>query len=250
MTDFLDIKGKHFLVTGASGGIGRSCCLLLSQFGASLTLTGRNSQELKKTAALCQGETLVIEADLSIPEGIDDVVNSLAQKIDGLIHCAGKVKPMPVKYIKTSHYEEVLDINLRSAILLTSSLLKGKMINPNSSFVFLSSISAQHPYLGGALYVASKAALESFVKTLALEHSKLLRANIISPALVKTNIFDETVSATGEEEMQQYETKYPLGFGTPEDIANACAFLVSSRSKWITGSTLVMDGGLLIGGKS
>lgn len=250
MMDFLNIKNKHFLITGASGGIGRACCILLSEFGAKLTITGRNEHELIDTAKACENEVQITIHDLSAEEETALLADSLSENIDGLVHTAGIVKPLPIKFIKTSHYNEVMNINLRSAILLSSTLLKKKRVNQGSSFVFLSSISAQHPYIGGSLYVSSKAALEAFVKTLALEHSGRLRANLLAPALVKTNIFDKTQEVTGEEEIKEYEKSYPLGFGEPEDVANACGFLLSSRSKWITGTVIKMDGGLLISGKS
>lgn len=249
MNDFLNISGKHFLITGASGGIGAACAKLLSSLGANLTISGRNETALKRVAGECSTQIKIHLADLTKNSDIETLSDELSS-IDGLIHCAGIVKPMPVKFIKSKHIEEVFGANLNSAIQLTSQLLKRKKTNTNASFVYLSSISAQHPYLGGALYVSSKAGLEAFVKTLALEHSSLLRANIISPGLVRTKILEETEEATGAEEMKKYEKKYPLGFGDPEDVANACAFFLSSRSKWITGTTLVMDGGLLISGKS
>ncbi len=248
MIDFLNISNKHFLISGASGGIGRACASLLSQMGATLTLTGRNNEELEVTKSICVGKVETFLADLTLPEDIASLAASIAM-VDGVIHTAGIVKPMPIKFIKPNHIQEVMDANLNSSILLTSSLLKKKKVNAGSSFVYLSSISSQHPYLGGALYVSSKAGLEAFVKTLALEHSKLLRANIISPGLVKTRILEETEQATGSEEIEKYEQKYPLGFGEPEDVANACAFFLSHRSKWITGTNLIMDGGLLISGK-
>lgn len=248
MIDFLDLSNKHILISGASGGIGQACAILLSKTGASLTITGRNPEKLAITQGACAGKVVSVNADLTNPEEIENLVSSI-DAIDGFVHTAGMVKPMPIKFIKPNHIQEVFNTNLNSSILLSTSLLKKKKVNIGSSFVFLSSISSQHPYLGGALYVSSKAGLEAFVKTLALEQSNLLRANIISPGLVRTNILEETKQATGSEEMEKYEKKYPLGFGDPEDIANACAFFLSDRSKWITGTNLIMDGGLLISGK-
>lgn len=248
MIDFLDISGKHFLITGATGGIGSSCAKLLSMHGAKLTLTGRNEEKLNELALACANEVTIAVADLTSPDDLKDVTRNISN-IDGFVHCAGIVKPMPIKFIQEKHYHEVFDINYKSAVLLTGQLLKQKKVNKGSSMVFISSISSKFPYLGGALYVSSKAALEAFTKTLAIEHSKLLRANIVSPALVKTPIFEETKRATGEDEMNKYEEQYLLGFGQPEDVSNTCAFLLSGRSKWITGENIIMDGGLTIGSK-
>lgn len=248
MNDFLQIKDKHFLVTGASGGIGSACAKLLSDFGAKVTITGRNQEKLESIAKTLTNEPRTIAVDISNSDEIIKLVES-CEPIDGLINCAGIIKPMPIKFFQEKHFDEVIGVNLKSALLLTSQLLKQKKIKNNSSMVYISSISSSFPYLGGGLYVTSKGGLESFVKTLALEHHKILRANIISPGLVKTEIFETTMEATGEDEMKQYEEKYPLGFGSPEDIANAVGFLVSERSKWITGENLIMDGGLTIGSK-
>ncbi|CAG5079143.1 SDR family NAD(P)-dependent oxidoreductase [Parvicella tangerina] len=248
MIDFLDISGKHFLITGATGGIGSSCAKLLSKHGAKLTLTGRNEEKLKELASNCNSEVTIITADLTSPDDLKAIAGDI-ENVDGFVHCAGIVKPMPIKFIQEKHYHKVFDINYKSAVLLTGQLLKQKKVNKESSMIFLSSISSKFPYLGGALYVSSKAALEAFTKTLAIEHSNLLRANIISPALVQTPIFEETKRATGEDEMNKYEEQYLLGFGQPEDVSNACAFLLSGKSKWITGENIVMDGGLTIGSK-
>lgn len=248
MSNFLDLKGKTYLVTGASGGIGPAVSKLISEYGANVILTGRNEATLTELHRALNSNSSIIVADLDEDSDIEKLVANIGQ-IDGIVHCAGIVKPMPIKFINRKNLEKVLNSNFYSAVLLTSSLLKKKKLNPESSMVYISSISSKFPYLGGGLYVSSKAALEAFAKTLALEHSNLLRANIISPGLVKTKIFEDTEQATGEEEMKAYEEKYLLGFGETEDIANTCAFLLSSRSKWITGENIIMDGGLTIGSK-
>ena len=135
-------------------------------------------------------------------------------------------------------------------MLLCSELLQAKKMNDGASFVFVSSISSQHPYTGGAVYSSSKAALESFSKTLAIEvASKKMRSNVLLPALVKTQMLEETRQAVSEEDFIAYEKQYPLGFGEPEDIANAVCFLLSKEAKWITGSELKMDGGLVLSSK-
>ncbi|MCB9194606.1 MAG: SDR family oxidoreductase [Flavobacteriales bacterium] len=244
---FLDLENKTILITGATGGIGSANANLLVAEGAKLILTGRKTQDLEDLYS-SNPNVKIIQSDLKNEEEIIALVQSLPQ-IDGLVHCAGIVKPMPVKFIKRSHIEELFSINYYSAVLLCSYMLKQKKLNSESSTVFISSISSKFPYLGGALYVSSKAALESFVKTLALEHSNLLRANIVSPGLVRTKILEETEAATGKEEITEYEKKYPLGFGDPQDVANTCAFLLSKRSKWITGENIIMDGGLTLGSK-
>ena len=141
-------------------------------------------------------------------------------------------------------------INFDSACLLTSKLMQLKKINTSASFVFISSISAQHPYKGGSLYAASKAALESFSRSIALEFSsKGVRSNCISAALVETEMFEKTKNALSETELLGILSSYPLGIGKPMDVAHASAFLLSNQSSWMTGTTITLDGGLLLNTK-
>jgi len=245
----ISLKGKHILITGASSGIGQATAVLCDSLGATVTITGRNESTLKETAEQLKHDPQIIKADLTKAEDITALVNKCGA-IDGLVNCAGIVKPLPIKYIKQKNISELFDANFSSAVLLCSELSNAKKFSEKASVVFISSVSADHPYIGGSLYSASKAALEAFCRSFAIENSgKKIRANVVSPALVKTKIFTETELATSEEEMQKYESQYPLGFGEPEDVANCIAFLLSPASKWITGTTINMDGGLLLSSK-
>ena len=246
--DFLTLKGKNILVTGATSGIGDEVVKLLSSFGANLFVTGRNQERLKELAKL-QNVCMVIEGDLTENATIERIVDEV-ESLDGIVNSAGIIYPFPVKFIVEKHIDKVFEINYKAQVLLNSALFRKNKINKGASLVFISSVSSQFPYEGGALYTSSKAALESYAKTVALEYAKnKIRANIVSPGLVKTNIFEETMKASNEEELKRYENNYPLGFGMPEDVANMIAFLLSDRSSWITGQNIIMDGGLTLGSK-
>jgi NAD(P)-dependent dehydrogenase (short-subunit alcohol dehydrogenase family) len=244
----IQLQNKRILITGASSGIGRATAVLCSQLGAKVILNSRNEENLKTTAKLCKGETKIIATDLTEEEGIRQLAH-LCDGIDGWVHCAGKVLPVPVKFIQEKHLEDIMAVNFKSAVKLTSALLHNKNLLPKSSVVFISSVSTIHSYFGGGPYVSSKAALEGYAKTLALELApKKIRVNVLQPALVRTPIYESTVEAAmSPEEMKNHEKKYPLGIGNPEDVANACAFFMSDASQWITGSFLKMDGGLTLG---
>lgn len=242
------LTGKTILVTGASSGIGRQVAISAASMGANLVLSGRNEAELKKTLSALPGNThLSITADLL--EQIDR--EKLAREIphlDGLVHCSGVVKPFPVKFLDQAKLDETLNINYEAPVLMMAAILKQKKINRDASLVFLSSISGQHPHKGGTLYGGSKAALESFMKVLALElYPQGVRANCISPAMVKTPMYDEAAEKMSHEEMEKHVSKYPLGAGLPEDVANAAIYLLSPASRWVTGINLTLDGGYLLG---
>lgn len=249
---FEDLKNKTILITGASSGIGKACAIILSNYECNLILTGRNTEKLSATNnELKNKKGFLISSDLSTEEGINKLISELNEiKLDGIIHCAGIVKPLPLKFIKPHHVRDIFAINFEAPVLLTSTLLSKNKINNNASLVFISSISSQYPFYGGALYVSTKSALEAYAKTVALEYvNKKIRSNIISPALVDTAILEESKNANSEEMVNEYEKKYPFGFGKPEDVANMATFLISNASKWITGQNFTMDGGLLLNAK-
>jgi NAD(P)-dependent dehydrogenase (short-subunit alcohol dehydrogenase family) len=242
----ISLSGKRILVTGASSGIGRATAKLCDSLGAKVVLTARNEVLLKEVKSEMSDETEFFMADLTNETDIDNLIENIGV-LDGFFHSAGVIQPYPIKYIRRKNIDYIYSVNLNSAILLTAGLIKNKKINPNASLVFISSISTDHPYMGGALYSSSKSALESFSKSIALEFaSQKIRSNVLQPALVETEMFEQTKSAYSEQEFSQIIQQYPLGIGKPSDIASAAVFLLSDSSSWITGTTLKMDGGLLL----
>jgi NAD(P)-dependent dehydrogenase (short-subunit alcohol dehydrogenase family) len=244
-----DLKNKNILITGASSGIGRASAILCDQLGANAIITGRNTEELNKTAGQLKNKTQQLSADLSSEDEINKLVSALPD-IDGFVHCAGIIQPVPIKFLAQKSIDDIFRINFNSAVLLSGQLLRQKKLNSGASVVFISSVSSHHPYTGGSLYTSSKAALESFAKGLALETApKKIRVNTISPALVRTKIWDQAEEIYSKEEVAEIESRYPLGLGEPADIANLVAFLLGSSSKWMTGSVIQIDGGLLLNNK-
>lgn len=243
------LANKTILITGASSGIGKEVAISSSKMGATIVITGRNENRLKNTFENLQGKNhQYIQADLTNDNDISKIINAVGP-LNGVVHCAGILQPFPIKFIQQKQIDTMFKINYNAVVLLTSKLFKHKKILDNASFVFISSISGNsRPYFGGALYAGSKAAIEAFSRGLAFENAgQKIRSNCISPAIIKTPIFDEYIGTiTVDDHIKEYEKQYPLGFGEPVDVANAAIFLLSDASRWITGSTIVMDGGLMI----
>lgn len=242
-----DLAGKTILVTGASSGIGRAIALALGSQGANLFLSGRDLDALNKTAESAGAWAKVIPGDLSVIDDIEEIVAALPE-LDGICHSAGIVNPFPVRFIQKENIADVFDVNYRGPALLTSCIIRNKKIKSNSSIVFISSIAAKFSYQGGSAYSGSKAALEAFSRNIAIEHSHSgIRSNCISAGMVKTRIYERSRNLISPDRMEQHRNQYPLGFGEVDDVASGCLFLLSDASRWITGTSLVMDGGLTAG---
>lgn len=238
------LKGKIVLVTGASSGIGREIAILTAKSGASLILTGRNAERLNETLAIIgPGNHQVIAADLSTTDGINQLVDALPP-LDGMVHSAGIIKRVPLKLISEKSLNELMQINFMAPALLTRAIYKQKLLQEEASIVFISSIASSFASLGNIMYMASKGAINSFMKGIAFELATSgVRANAIQPGMIKTNL----TTAIPDEEIQKDIQRYPLGrYGNPEEVAFAAIYLLSDTTKWMTGSILTIDGGLTL----
>lgn len=253
MVNDFHLTGKTILVTGGSSGIGRQTAIHISLGGGKVIVTGRNIEKLNETLSLLNGDGhKIIVADLTKDDDIANLVKEIG-KVDGIVHGAGIAELFPTKYINRKKIEEIYSINYHAPILLMSALFQAKKINPNAAIVFISSFSSKSPFPGGALYTGTKAALENYSGSLAVEHAKTgLRSNCVAPALVKTKIFEDTFNYNPavdsiDESALAYEKVYLHGLGQPSDVANAIFFLLSPAARWITGQTITLDGGYMLG---
>ena len=245
------LSGKKILVTGASSGIGRSIAIECSKMGASVVITARNKERLNDTFSQLEGnDHRQIIVDLSQKDEIKKLVEQCPE-LDGVVHSAGIAKLVLVQFVKESDIDEIFNINTFAPIVLTSLLVKKKKIKTGSSIVFISAASGVYmSSVGESLYSATKGALQGFTKGIALDlASKNIRVNTVNPGLVPTEILgvaNELFSA--EEVLERRKVQYPLKrFGKPEDIANGTIYLLSDASNWVTGSALLIDGGLTLG---
>ena len=238
------LKGKTILVTGASSGIGRATAIECSKLGAIVIITGRNSERLQQTYDSLYGlGHLQIIADLNNLEDLTSLVNQVPI-LDGVVNNAGIAKTQPISFIKEEDLQKIFATNTFTPILLVKQLLRKKKINKNASLVFTSSVSAIKSDLGNSVYGASKAALQSYVRYCARELApKSIRANSIHPGMVTTPLI--TGGAHSDDDLQTDAQKYPLGrYGSPEEIAWSIIYLLSDASAWITGHSLIIDGGI------
>jgi NAD(P)-dependent dehydrogenase (short-subunit alcohol dehydrogenase family) len=237
-----DFKGKKIIITGASGGIGYAIAKKLIDSGAEIFTNSRRKIKIisEKHHHFC--------GDISDETILEKWVFELPA-IDGVVYSAGILDTMPIRFAKKERMMKTWDINFFAAVNLSSLLIRKKKLNKYGAFVFMSSISAKHPYIGGSMYTASKAALENYSKVLALElKGKFIRSNCIAPAMVKTEMFQKGIESGSLEIMDAHISKYPLGAGESEDLAQATCFLLSDAARWINGITLTMDGGFLLQG--
>ena len=237
------LEGKSILVTGASSGIGRGICIECSKMGATVQLMARNEARLNETLSQMEGDGHQIHmADLCSTDDINALVDALPV-LDGVVLCAGIIKTMPVKNINEEAMTEIFNANIMGDIKLCSRLLKKKKLNHGASVVFISSVSTFNVKVGNSLYSATKGAVNSFAKAMALEVSKQnMRVNCIQPGFVPSSILSDG-AIEKDEFLKFYAERHPLGFGTPSDIANGCIYLLSDAARWVTGSIFTIDGG-------
>jgi len=249
MVNIFSLKGRTILITGASSGIGRQCAITASQLGANIILVARNKQKLEETySKLEKGKHLFFSQDITEYNKLEEIVKEAVEnigKISGFVHSAGIEMTLPLKNITSTHYEKVFSINVISGFELAKIISKKKYLNENgASFVLISSIMGMFGQASKVGYCSSKGALISGAKAMALELApKNIRVNSILPAVIKTEMSKKLFDVIPEEAKISIINMHPLGLGTPEDVANACIFLLSDASRWITGTNLIVDGG-------
>ncbi len=237
------LDGKTVLVTGASSGIGRATAIECAKMGATVIITGRNTERLEETFDQLEGEGhLQIAADLSSEVEITKLVEQ-CPVLNGLVNNAGCGKSKPVNFINLQDLHDVFQTNLFGVALLTKMLLKKKKIAKEGSIVFTSSISAHMTAAGLSIYASSKAAISAYMRTCAIELGpKGIRSNAVLPGMVETKLINSGTYT--DEDKQNDLVFYPLGrYGRPEDIAHAMVYLLSDASAWVTGTEMVIDGG-------
>ena len=243
-----------FLVAGGSSGLGKAICYKINELGGKVVAIARNPEKLESAKENSPFPDLFFTEQKDLTDGIDNLpmwLVSLTEKygkFKGLVYSAGIQETLPLSSVKTEKAKALFDINYFSAISLIKGFAK-KSVNAgsDSSIVLISSFVSHLGVPATINYSASKGALNSAMKVIAVEMARdNIRANSILPGHVITELFSRDTKVFNENFVNTLKQKYPLGLGQPEDVANLTCFLLSDSSRWITGSEIVIDGGASI----
>ncbi len=237
------------MVTGASSGIGRATAALLSRLGATLVCNGRDGRRLDETLHQLEGaghsaQLFDLREVDGIPAWIESIVTSVGP-LHGLVHAAGVQSVLPLHLASPARWKEAILVNVETALALSKAFQnRGVYAGDKGSIVYLSSVMGQVGAPGRVIYSLSKGAIEAMTRSLALELApRKIRVNCIAPAFVKTPMLDEMAKVWTDEQRTHVERLHPLGFGEPDDVAGAVAFLLADTGRWVTGTVLRVDGG-------
>ncbi|UAM99607.1 3-oxoacyl-[acyl-carrier-protein] reductase [Polaribacter litorisediminis] len=244
------LENKSAIITGATRGIGRGIALEFAKQGANVAFTYSSSvdaandleEELKAFGVAAKGYQSNA-ADFDAAQELAKAVLAEFGAIDILVNNAGITKDNLLMRISEADFDKVIEVNLKSVFNLTKAVIKPMMKQRAGSIINMSSVVGLKGNAGQTNYAASKAGIIGFSKSVALElGSRNVRSNVVAPGFIETEMTDKL----DEKVVQGWRDSIPLKRGgTPEDIANACVFLASDMSAYITGQTLSVDGGML-----
>ena len=240
------LKDKVAIITGGGSGIGLACTRLFCSEGAQVAIIGRRREPLESIEKEFKNKILTIKGDLTKTNDIEKLVSETLNvfgKVDIVVNNSGVFSGSPVHETKDEDWDNIMNINMKSIFQLARKVLPSMMERKRGIFIHISSILGLVAVPGVAAYNVSKGALLQYNRSLAMEYGPLgIRSNAICPGLIQTEMTKELME--DKELMKEWSKDYPIGrFGIPQDIANACLFLASDESAFITGIALPVDGG-------
>ncbi|MDG1965479.1 MAG: 3-oxoacyl-[acyl-carrier-protein] reductase [Flavobacteriaceae bacterium] len=243
-------ENKTAIITGASRGIGRGIALTFAQHGCNVAFTYsssvENAQSLERELNDLGIKAKSFQSNAADFDQAQALVNQVLEEfesVDILINNAGITKDNLLMRIGEEDFDKVIEVNLKSVFNMTKAIQRTFLKQRHGSLIHMSSVVGIKGNAGQSNYAASKAGIIGFSKAIALElGSRNIRSNVIAPGFIETEMTDKL----SEEIVQQWRDGIPLKRGgTPEDVANACVFLASDLSNYITGQVLQVDGGML-----
>ena len=241
------MQDSFVLITGATSELGSSISKILS-INHRLILHGSKPDKLNSIITECFEPTkhLIWQFDFNNVDKIFYELKSFLNRenisIGKLIHCAGVTKILPIKNFELKYSNEIFNINFFSAVEIIRALVKKNVNNcALSDIIFISSLWSKFGDKGNSIYASSKGALDSFVKTLAVELGPTTKVNSILPGAIRTPMAE--LAFNNPEIMEKVQRDYILGVGNPEDVANLISFLISDEARWMTGQNIILDGG-------
>ena len=236
---------EYTLITGASSGVGKELAIYLSK-SRKLILNGRDEKRLEETKQKCENEPIVWAYDLAnsidLEKEFTDFVQANDVSISAFVHCAGVMKMAPLRSLDLGSIQNTYAVNVFAPALLVKTMTNRKVNGKNlKSVVFISSNISDRGAAAFSAYGSSKAALDGLMRNMSVELAPNVRVNSILPGGMITEMTREIFS--DEAKLKEFERNYPLGIGTPADIAPAVEFLLSDKARWITGQQVTIDGG-------
>ena len=241
------LKDKTAIITGSGSGIGLATARVFIREGAKVVLFGRRKEKLQQAADELGNSAIIVQGDMTKNGDLDQLINETLHNfkgIDILVNNAGLFNGGPLHETSDSQWDEMMDINIRSVFQLTRRVLPVMLAQKHGSIIHISSILGIIAKPQVAAYNVSKGALNQFSRSIAVEYgSSGIRSNSICPGLIETDMTADLMK--DEDLMKEWSKEYPIGrFGKPVDVANACLYLASDESSFVTGAVLPVDGGI------
>ena len=245
-------KSKKAVVTGASSGIGRSIAMRLASEGAELVLVARRESllnELKSEIESAGGFVRYIICDLASESDRGTLCDAISEiwpeKIDILVNAAGVQAVKPIVKNNSDLWHKLMTINVEAPADLLRKL--SSKLGQGASVINISSVAGILAMPGSSVYAASKAALQSYTRSAAAELAhRGIRVNAVLPGMVKSSMMDSIFRYYSKAQIDELEKRPLMGFGTPEDVSSAVAYIASDEARWLTGTAFVIDGGFSI----
>ena len=255
LEQLFSLTGKSALVTGATGGIGEALAIGFAQAGATVGINGRSIEKVNatcQTIATAGGAAVALVADLTTVDACRQLVSdahAALGRIDILVNCAGMNRRKPSVEVTEEDWETILNINLRSAYFLSQAAHPIIAAQGGGKIINIGSVTNTYALDGVTVYGATKAGLAQVTRTMAIEWAPdNIQVNMIAPGFIQTPL-TEVGLFQNERRRRWLEARTPLRRpGKPQDLLGAALLLASPASDYMTGTTITVDGGFLIGG--